>query len=105
VGGKPNQCAGCQPRSCSDAGAQCGLIGDGCGNSVDCGPCPEGQTCGAQQPNQCGSGPACKPLDCAHAGAECGKLGDGCGGLLDCGDCNAGWSCGLGAPNVCRQIR
>jgi hypothetical protein len=32
-------------------------VGDGCGEAVDCGDCPAGATCGAAQPNVCGSGP------------------------------------------------
>jgi hypothetical protein len=29
----------CVPRSCVQARARCGVISDGCGGSVDCGPC------------------------------------------------------------------
>jgi hypothetical protein len=29
----------CEPISCFAAGAQCGAIDDGCGQSLDCGPC------------------------------------------------------------------
>jgi hypothetical protein len=49
-------CNQCTPRTCMDAGAQCGIIGDGCGGTVDCGLCPEMQSCGGGGvPNQCGS--------------------------------------------------
>ena len=44
----------CDPRTCADVGAECGQIGDGCGDSVDCGPCADGETCGGGGiPNQC----------------------------------------------------
>jgi hypothetical protein len=101
AGGIPNQCDGCQPRDCEDAGAECGLIGDGCGATVQCGPCGAGEVCGAQSPNQCGSGPACPPQTCAAAGAECGIIGDGCGGQVDCGQCPGGQLCGVDSPFQC----
>ncbi|HEU4734640.1 MAG TPA: hypothetical protein VFT22_42405 [Kofleriaceae bacterium] len=53
----------CTPRSCSDAGAQCGVVADGCGGvTPSCGSCPSGQTCGGGGvPNQC-AGPPCTGL-------------------------------------------
>jgi hypothetical protein len=47
------QCEG-TPRTCQQAGADCGQIADGVGGFVDCGACPPGETCGAHSPNQCG---------------------------------------------------
>ncbi len=45
----------CTPLTCMEVGAQCGIIGDGCGNTVDCGTCPQGQVCGGNgSANQCG---------------------------------------------------
>ena len=44
----------CIPRTCAQVNANCGLVGDGCGGSVNCGTCPTGQSCGAFQPNSCG---------------------------------------------------
>ena len=42
------------PVTCDQVGAKCGIIGDGCGGTVDCGPCPTGQSCGAGGiANQC----------------------------------------------------
>ncbi len=46
---------GCVPRTCAQAGANCGPIGDGCGNIVECGACTAPDTCGgAGQANVCG---------------------------------------------------
>jgi hypothetical protein len=81
------------------------VIGDGCGGTIDCGPCPAGELCGIERPFTCGPAPVCTPITCESAGAQCGALGDGCGNLLDCGPCPAGSTCGLGGANVCRTIR
>jgi hypothetical protein len=51
---EPYQCGGCTPQTCDDANAQCGKIGDGCGNELDCGECPNGFICGLGQANKCG---------------------------------------------------
>jgi hypothetical protein len=46
----------CQPQTCPSLGYQCGPAGDGCGNVIQCGPCPSGETCGGGgQANICGS--------------------------------------------------
>ncbi|WP_407755796.1 hypothetical protein [Archangium sp.] len=42
-GGTPNVC-GCTPTTCAASGASCGVIPDGCGGTIDCGPC--GPQCG-----------------------------------------------------------
>ncbi len=62
-GGGSGGSAACTPRTCADAGAQCGVVADGCGNvTPDCGTCPQGQVCGAGGvANQCG-GPPCTGL-------------------------------------------
>lgn len=39
-----NTCS-CTPRTCAGAGAQCGAVDDGCGGTLDCGMCGEGQSC------------------------------------------------------------
>jgi hypothetical protein len=62
-GGTPGVCGmftgggmggGCVPKTCAVLGYKCGMTGDGCGNTIDCGNCPTGQICGAGGPGKCG---------------------------------------------------
>ncbi|MCK6571536.1 hypothetical protein L6V77_10635 [Myxococcota bacterium] len=89
----------CVPDTCDARGASCGLINDRCGGVVDCGTCPDGETCGGgADPHGCG----CTPLTCADLFATCGEIDDGCGGTLNCGACRAPETCGGGGlPNAC----
>jgi hypothetical protein len=97
----------CTPRTCGQLGVQCGPSGNGCGGTIQCGNCVNGQVCGGGgTSNQCG-GPTCTPRTCAQVGANCGSAGDGCGGQLSCGGCPTGQACGAGgvanrcAPTTC----
>jgi hypothetical protein len=95
----------CTPLACpasSDAGIVCGPMGDGCGNLLDCGPCPTGTTCGGGGvANICGA-PPCTAQTCQSANAACGTIADGCGGTLSCGTCTAPDTCGGGGvANQC----
>ncbi|WP_041454245.1 hypothetical protein [Anaeromyxobacter sp. K] len=92
----------CTPADCAAAGASCGQVSDGCGGFLQCGGCPEGQTCGGGgTANACGA-PACHPATCQSLGKNCGQVDDGCGGRLECGSCPQGQVCGgAGTPNVC----
>lgn len=99
--------AGCSgAMTCTQAGANCGPIGDGCGGVIpSCGTCPAGQTCGGGGPSMCGisggdSG-SCVPKTCAELNANCGPVGDGCGGLLQCGTCSLPETCGGAGASVC----
>ena len=77
------------PDLCSDE--ECGLVDDGCGGTMDCGACGDGE---------------CEPLTVEECRAEqCGDVADGCGGTIDCGACGSscepvdpcsanGWECG-----------
>jgi len=88
---------GCGLVTCESANAGCGLLGDGCGNVIDCGACLAPQTCGGGGvPSMCGGTSGCVPTTCATLGSECGPMADGCGGLLACGTCLAPESCGGG---------
>jgi hypothetical protein len=107
-GGTADGSTSCKPRTCADAGANCGPIGDGCGGILNCGTCASPEICGgAGVPSVCGNpyardGAACAPRSCADLGANCGPIGDGCGGLLDCGTCASPYICGGGGtPSVC----
>lgn len=116
-GGAGNQClecpvgnacvaGACQPKACTPAtcaslGATCGDVPDGCGSTVSCGGCAQGESCGAGgRPNVCGTG-TCTPTTCAQAGKNCGTISDGCSTTLDCGGCTTGTCGGGGMPNVC----
>jgi hypothetical protein len=103
----------CTPQTAAAvcAGKQCGVEGDGCGGTVDCGSCPDGQLCGIDAPFQCAMPQTSTPDSCpsrlpgcAEAGAECGLIGNGCGGLFDCGSCPSGELCGVGGPQKCGAI-
>ena len=89
----------CDPLTCAELGANCGTTPDGCGGTLSCGTCPQGQTCGADGlANVCGTGNGCipVPMSTACAGKNCGTATDGCGGVYACGSCTGYDSCGGG---------
>jgi len=96
----------CRPLECYELidrfGIECGVVGDGCGQTKNCGTCPPGQICTVVngQPNRC-AGCVPKTREQACAGLECGAVGDGCGGTIDCGTCPTGEYCGSVSPNRC----
>ena len=98
----------CTPKTCMQLGATCGQQGDGCGNTLNCGTCSAGQTCGGGGvANQCGStdGGFCTPKTCVQQGIQCGPAGDGCGNLLQCGNCASPQQCGGGGTHgVCGYV-
>lgn len=83
----------CVPSTCETAGADCGVVADGCGQTLQCGGCDTGEVCGGGGPNVCGTNP-CTPKTCGQLGAACGQLSDGCGSVLDCGTCPQDMVCG-----------
>jgi hypothetical protein len=96
VGNEPVPPA-CTPTTCQAQGAQCGVIGNGCGGSLRCDSCGAGQQC---LNNQCVG--TCQRRTCEQAQANCGPVSDGCGGTLECGLCPGGQTCGGGGtPNQC----
>jgi hypothetical protein len=94
--------ATCTSESCAQQGIDCGPAGDGCGNLLQCGTCPAGETCGGGgSPGVCGT-PTCTPTTCTAQNIGCGTAGNGCGGTLDCGTCPTGQTCGGGGtPGKC----
>lgn len=68
----------CIPNTC---GTSCGLIPDGCGGTLNCGP---------------------PPTTCAAQGAQCGSISNGCGGTLSCGVCPGQQTCSSNHHCVCR---
>ena len=67
-------------------GQYCGVIGNGCFGTLDCGTCPADKVC---EGNVCVGGASCVALVCQVAtGSYCGTVGNGCGRALDCGACD-----------------
>ena len=89
----------CTKAVCDPTGGHyCGVIGDKCGSTLDCGACTGNQTCEA---GRCVGGASCAPLSCQPPnGRYCGKVGDGCGRDLDCGACPTGQLCTSGVCTV-----
>src|SRR5664279_6905 len=90
---------GAVPPECTAAtcDAACGEIPDGCGGTLTCGGCGDGETCGAQAPNMCGVGTCTPESDsdfCARYTRECDawNAGDNCGNprAVECGTCSSG---------------
>jgi hypothetical protein len=96
---------GCVPLTCTKLKANCGLQGDGCGGSVNCGSCMGTETCGGGGVhNQCGGSANCVPKTTCPTGQNCGVASDGCGGSIPCGMCTAPATCGGGGtPSQCGQ--
>ena len=65
----------CEPKTCEDLEAQCGLPEDGCGVALDCGVCAEGSVC--NESFSCDV--LCVAATCEEIGAGCGTPDDGCG--------------------------
>ena len=88
--------------TCAGNGYNCGMVGDGCGGTLDCGTCTSpGESCGgAGMPNVCGT-PPCTAKTCAGLGYDCGMASDGCNKTLDCGTCTGSQTCGSGGTNKC----
>ena len=89
--------------TCEEAEAQCGMMSDGCGGTLDCGQCLEDEECGLEEPNQC-TNTRCEASDCASLNAECGSIDNGCGRMIDCGVCTGDAPCGMVAPNRCGGV-
>jgi hypothetical protein len=94
----------CEPQTCEDQNFECGPADDGCGGTILCGTCPEGEMCGGGGvPHQCD---VCEPggESCVELGHECGFALDNCGNIYDCAE--EGLGCGglevcQGTPSRC----
>ncbi len=77
--------------SCAAAGVSCGQIPDGCGGTISCGTCADGDYCnnGVCSASRCENSGSC-------AGIQCGFVPDGCGGVINCGTCTGNTKCGNG---------
>jgi Phosphate-induced protein 1 conserved region len=72
----------CLPITCQQSNTQCGRMGDGCGNTLDCGSCTTGNSC---TDGICGPTPCVPKTTCDTN--QCGVVSDGCSGVLDCAAC------------------
>lgn len=90
----------CVPMTCEGAGKQCGTAPDGCGGTLECGGCPEGQVCGGNGYQNICIPSGCKPQGCAPN--ACGQNPDGCGGTMSCGGCPEPDVCSAPTEGVCR---
>lgn len=99
---------------CEGLSKNCGSLttDDRCdvSRTVECGSCPEGDVCGENEPNVCGTPvEPCEPESdgaiCARLGKNCGDVGeiDNCGAFrtASCGTCTGSAVCGLLEDNVC----
>ena len=72
---------GCVPRTCDDAGVECGEVSDGCDGVRYCGECEAPETCGGGgTPNFCGCTGSC----CVAAYEQCDPYLDTCCGTATC---------------------
>lgn len=92
----------CTPLTCTEAGAECGSVDNGCQATMDCGGCTLPETCGGGGvANRCGEG-SCQPTTCAQEGKNCGTMDNGCGQDIECGSCTLPDTCNGGnQANVC----
>jgi hypothetical protein len=87
----------CAPPSC--VGKSCGIVSNGCGQTLDCGMCAAGDTCGPSTANVCGCSDGVQ--NGSETGVDCGgSCGTGCGLGTPCSS-NAVCSSGFCADGVC----
>ena len=99
----------CTPKTCASLGYTCGMAGDGCGHTLDCGTCTNPEYCGGGGFSKCGGnngmtpdgGYICTPKTCGQLGYDCGLAGDQCGGIVNCGTCTNPQFCGGNGPGKC----
>ena len=107
----------CEPKTCADLGASCGLEADGCGNVLNCWGSDAIKVGGKSHcsdpaadcvAGECKTLSSCTKLTCADYPTPqglCGPVSDGCGGTLDCGfTCATGQLCGVDAPGKCGTV-
>ena len=94
----------CASQTCEQQGIECGPAGDGCGNTIQCGTCTTGMSCGGGGHGKCGMTTVpCPPETCMSQSIQCGPAGDGCGNEIQCGDCPTDYICGLTMPGQCAK--
>src|SRR5262245_47840134 len=93
--------ASCTPRTCEQAGAECGAVSDGCGGVLACGTCAGGEVCSSDT-RRCEATSAV----CERGGLSCGLVLDACGVGVGCGSCGSGEVCSgrTGACGACEPL-
>jgi len=92
----------CVPHTCADF--DCGEEGDGCGDLLECGPCPSSEACVNGQCIWPADAGPCVPATCEGLAYDCGFPSDGCGGHLECGTCPVSQFCGGGGVHRCGGV-
>ena len=101
----------CAPTTCKALGVECGEPSDGCGDTLSCGGCGNGDVCDSgscmgaspssspptSSPPPAAPPPSCEPESCLSLGIECGGGSDGCGSSVSCGGCPSGKVCTSGS--------
>ena len=111
---EPTEVPPCEPKTCADLGASCGLEADGCGAVLDCWGSDAIKVGGQSHcsdpaavcvAGECKNLSSCKALTCAdypNANGQCGPVSDGCGSTIDCGfTCATGQVCGVEEAGKC----
>ena len=106
-------CSGsCTPTTCAAQGKNCGSISDGCGRTLNCGPCTSPQTCGGGgTANVCGGGQTCnngikEGTEQCDNGSSNGTCPASCSTSCTTNSCGGGSFCGDGVrqcPNGARK--
>jgi hypothetical protein len=92
AGGCAGGACACTPRTCAEAGANCGVVPDGCGGTLQCGPCSAPHICGGGgELNRCAPcadaiwGPGQPALNCSPtSGWYCSNINACLGEQVNC---------------------
>ena len=96
----------CVPQTCAELGNDCGDVADGCGGTMSCGVCANGEVCGGggvanvcgeEEDGVCGDGQCTDLENCTTCAMDCGA----CPPESDCGNdsCEASEHCGTCAED------
>jgi hypothetical protein len=76
-GGSEADPRSCLPKTCAEEGFSCGTLDDGCGGTLECGTCAQGQACTNDSGGNCAAvGTICKAAEMRLMGS-CAAINDG----------------------------